>query len=358
MEFKNLRIIENKKCKIVRSSDYNYNFYKKTGYFERWGETYDKDPLYAPAPEILDLEISTICKGIGSGPCKWCYKSNTQKGDNMSFETFKKIFHKLPPTLTQIAFGIGDIDGNPDFFKMMEYCRNNKHNYVVPNVTINGYNVTDTQMDRLAELCGAVSVSMYEPKDVCYDAVKRLTDRGMTQVNIHRLVSHETYEDCLEVMRDYKTDPRLKNLNAIVFLSLKPIGNRNTYKKLGTGLYKNLIDYALKHEVPVGFDSCSAPMFLKAIKSHKNYKQLVKLAEPCESYLFSFYINHEGKTTPCSFLEKRGYKEIDVASCSDFIKDIWQSEEIKKFRERLFKTSDSCIINGDKCRTCPEYDLY
>ena len=266
---------ENSIVKICRSKDYNYNFNKKVGYFERWGRTLEEDPDYAPfGPEILDMEISTICNGIGSGPCKWCYKSNTGVGENMSFEKFKTIFHKLPKTLTQIAFGIGDIDSNPDFFRIMDYCRNNEHNFVAPNVTITGFGLTNEYANKLASLCGAVSVSMYDPKDICYDAVKKLTDLGMKQVNIHRLVADETYEACLEVMGDAQYDERLKDLNAIVFLALKPIGDRNNLNKLGTEKYKNLIDYAFKNNIRVGFDSCSAPMFLEAVKDRDDYKEL------------------------------------------------------------------------------------
>lgn len=354
-----MELKENEIVKICRSEEYNYNFNKKVGYFERWGAKEEDDPDFAPfGPEILDMEISTVCSGIGSGPCKWCYKSNTGVGVNMSFDKFKTIFHKLPKTLTQIAFGIGDIDSNPDFFKIMEYCRNNDYNEVAPNTTINGYGLTDEYADQLAKLCGAVSVSMYEPKDVCYDAVKKLTDRGMKQVNIHRLVSHETYDACLEVMADKASDPRLKDLNAIVFLALKPIGDRNNFKKLGTEKYKTLVDYAFENDVRVGFDSCSAPMFLESVKDRPDFKKLEQLSEPCESYLFSFYINVEGKTTPCSFLEKKGYSEIDVAECGDFIKDVWKSKPVEEFRSKLLATTSKCTINGSGCRLCPEYDIY
>jgi hypothetical protein len=109
MDFGKITLLENKEIKMCRSEKYNYDFNKKTGYFRRWGKTLADDPDYAPSPEILDMEISTICEGIGSGPCKWCYKSNTQVGENMSFEKFQTIFHKLPKNLTQIAFGVGSI---------------------------------------------------------------------------------------------------------------------------------------------------------------------------------------------------------------------------------------------------------
>jgi hypothetical protein len=88
--------MEFKRYKIVRSENYNYNFDRVTGEFARWGKTLEDDPPIAPAPEILDLEISTICNGpTGKKPCQWCYKSNTNEGKNMDFETFKKIFHKI-----------------------------------------------------------------------------------------------------------------------------------------------------------------------------------------------------------------------------------------------------------------------
>ena len=352
--------MEKPKVKVFKSEKYNYFFDTESGFFARWGKDKKDDPEYSPfGCEICDMEISTICHGIDNKPCSWCYKSNTGKGQNMSFDTFKKIFHKLPKTLTQIAFGIGDIDGNTDLWKILDYCRNNEYNYVIPNITINGWNLTDDYADKLSDVCGAVAVSRYSPKDVCYDAVKKLTDRGMKQVNIHMLVSEETFDSCIEVMKDSKDDERLKNLNAIVFLSLKPKGNRNQYHKLVKDKYKTLIDFAFYNDVKIGFDSCSAPMFLNAVKDHKNYKNFEQLSEPCESYLFSFYINVEGKTVPCSFLEGiEGYKEIDVSNCEDFIKDVWYNEDVKKFRKTLLATSSKNIINCKGCRSCPEFDIY
>lgn len=49
------------------------------------GKTKEEDPEYAPFPEILDIEVSTICNGIPNvsgieSPCAFCYKSNTKHG--------------------------------------------------------------------------------------------------------------------------------------------------------------------------------------------------------------------------------------------------------------------------------------
>ena len=83
MEFKKLKIIDNKRYKLCSSSDYNFIFNKDTGYFARWGKYSSEDPEYGPSPEILDLEISSgnigskeeICKG----KCSWCYKKTTKE---------------------------------------------------------------------------------------------------------------------------------------------------------------------------------------------------------------------------------------------------------------------------------------
>lgn len=346
--------MEFKRFKAVKSDAYNYTFDRATGEFVRWGRTLEDDPSMAPLPEIADIEISTICNGpTGKKPCSWCYKSNTGVGRNMDFDTFKKIFHKLGKNLTQIAFGIGDIGANPDFYRIMEYCRNNDYNYVVPNVTINGYNLTDEHADKLAALCGAVAVSHYG-SELCYDAVKKLTDRGMTQVNIHKLLCRETYESCFQLMNDIGTDPRLAKLNAVVFLFMKPKGDRNVFHKLDSFKdYRRLIDYALEHNIRFGFDSCTAPAFLEAVKDHPNYRMFESLSEPCESDLFSIYINVDGKAFHCSFTEdEEGWKGVDVLGCDDFARDVWHAEETCRFRSKLLGTAE-----GKRCRSCPIFDL-
>ena len=328
--------------KEFKSPDYNFVFNTTNGFFARWGKTEDDDPDWSPfGPEIMDIEISTVC----SRQCLWCYKSNIKYGDYMEFETFKTMFDKFPKHLTQIAFGIGDIDGNPDMWKIMDYCRDNN---VIPNVTINGERMTDERYDRLVKTCGAVAVSLYD-KDTCYNAVKNLTDKGMEQVNIHCLLSKLTYEKCCNVLRDRIADPRLAKLNAVVFLWLKPKGERNTLKQLDSmEKFKELIDLAVKVGGKFGFDSCTANNFLEAVKDDKNYELYKTMSEPCESTLFSYYINVDGIGYPCSFSEgEPEFSGVDVLGCEDFVRDVWNAEETKMFRTRVLSN----------CRSCPVYNL-
>lgn len=342
-------ITESGSIKDLRSPGYNYHFNKNNGSFFRWGKGLNDDPDYSPCgPEIADIEIGTICSGINDKPCPHCYKSNGFSGRNMFLDTFKKVFRNLNKgQLTQIAFGIGDIDENQDMFKIMEYCRSYE---VIPNITINGARLTESIINQLTNLCGAVAVSRYNPKDTCYNAVKSLTDNNHKQINIHQLVSTETFHDCLETMQDTKDDPRLSKLNALVFLSLKPKGSRNNLTKLPYDKWKYLIDYALENKIPIGFDSCSAPIFMKATKDHKDYPKFKNMIEPCESLLFSVYVNVKGEVYPCSFLEQQDQYVGDAKLLS--LDEIWDSHCAKEWRNKLLGT------NHNDCRSCPIFDIY
>ena len=341
----NKTIIEDD-IKIVNSVDYNYTFNLSNGNFARWGKTKKDNPEYSKfGPEILDIEISSKC----SNGCSFCYKSNTSKGDNMSFFTFKKIFDKFPNNLTQIAFGIGDVDANKDLWKIMRYCRKNQ---IIPNITINGARMTDNDYNELAIICGAVAVSLYD-YDVCYNAVKELTDRKMKQVNIHCLLSEETFNKCMKVLEDKQKDDRLKDLNAIVFLFLKPKGTRNNFHKLRSmDKFKELVKYAFDNNISIGFDSCSASNFLKSIKGHEKFEEIEEMIEPCESTLFSYYINTEGIGFPCSFSENSPYNGVNIIDSKDFIKDVWNAKETLHFRNSVMNNKDC-----NNCRMCPIYDL-
>lgn len=350
-------IKENSNRKVLRSLEYNFTFDKKTGFFARWGKTKEEDPKFSPfGPEILDLEVSTVCSGTDQGPCKHCYKSNTPKGEYMSIDTFKQIIDKIPKTLGQIAFGIGDMDSCPDLVKMFDYC---KEKGIIPNITINGYGLTDEWIQTLANYCGGVAISLYHDKDVCYDAVAKLHTAGIHQVNIHQVVAVETLEKCHQLIEDAAHDPRLtEHLKAVMFLTLKPKGKRNGMNIVkDVAKYKGLIDHAMDIGVQIGFDSCSAPIFLQAMKHDKNFERYVEMVESCESGLFSSYINVDGIYWHCSFTEDQpGWTGVDVLSADDFVKDVWYDEETVKFRNKLTKQDNSHICHD--CRLCPVYDLY
>ena len=338
----NYSIKENKRWKILDSSYIHNIFNKETGLNMTWGKTKEENPDHCPfGPLILDIEVTTICKN----GCPFCYKSNTANGKNMSFETFKKVLDKMPRTLTQAAFGADSgATSNPDLWKMMDYCRNHPTNPIVPNITV--ADITDDTADKLAKYCGAVACSRYEDKNPCYDSVKKLVDRGMTQVNIHQMISKETLNQTKETLSDSKTDPRLSGLNAIVLLSLKKKGRGTGFTPLTQDEFKELVDFAFDIGVNLGFDSCGCNKFLEAVKDRPDFERLEMMAEPCESSLFSSYIDVDAKFSPCSFCGGQGdWKQgIDVANCKDFLKDVWHNKRVKAFREKLLKCNRNCPV--------------
>jgi hypothetical protein len=276
----------------------------------------------------------------------------------MSFETFKNIIDKAPKSVTQVAFGITGVQTNPDFLKMMEYCRAIG---IIPNFTLSGIDLTDEMAEKISKLVGAVAISAYETdKNVCYNTVKKFIDLGITQTNIHLMCSEQNEKFVYEVFNDYLNDPRLKNLNAVVILGVKPKGRaKDNFTSLPTDKFQKLFQYCIDNKIRCGFDSCTAPKFEYTVRnmkslSDKEKDQFVTMSESCESFgLFSSYINTFGDYYPCSFSEgESGWEQgLSVLNCSDFLKDIWHGEKISEWRK---KSLDSCYKSG--CRKCLIFD--
>jgi radical SAM protein with 4Fe4S-binding SPASM domain len=364
-----MRILEDQHKKVVHAEapgyEYNSVLFKHDGQFARWGATQEEDPLYGPAPEILDLEISY--GGRCAGNCEFCYKENggDQPVKNMTLAEFRIILEKMPRTLGQIAFGIMNISSNPDFFPMMRLARERG---VIPNYTCHGFDVTPQVAAETAKLCGAVAVSVYD-KEKSYNAIKMFTDAGMRQVNIHYMLAEETYEAAFRLMDDVRTDPRLEGLRAIVFLAYKPKGrNAGHFTTIkDPAKYAALLEYGKpswgKRNINWGCDSCSAPTILKTLEIHdpKALDSLSQVIEPCEATCFSSYINADGEFFPCSFTEGQpGWETgLNVFESKDFIEDVWNHPRTRGFRENLLGTTKGCTGCPSQrlCRTCPIYPI-
>lgn len=337
-------VIDGKNKKRLISNDINYIFNKMNGNIAVWGKTFDDDPDFSPFGNfILDIEVTTKCKGPNGKLCSFCYKANTPNGKNMSLDMFKNILDRMPKVLTQIAFGAdAQATANPDLFAMMRYA---KQKGIVPNITV--ADISDETADQLAFHCGAVAVSRYADKDVCYNSIKKLTDRGLEQTNMHFMISKETYDQTFETLNDIKNDERLSKMNTIVFLSLKQKGRgEKGFTSLSQEEFTKLVNKALELGVPFGFDSCGANKFLQAVKDRPDYKQMEMLAEPCESNCFSYYIDVDGVGFPCSFAEGcSGWETgLPVYNCDDFIKDIWMHPKNQDFRNKIIDCGRSCFL--------------
>jgi len=352
------RIVDNGRIKMFMSPDYNYLFDRESGRFDRWGATKEDDPdISKYGPEILDLEIS---EGECSGRCPFCYKDNGDCGGkvhNMTIDEFKEVLKKMPPTLTQIAFGICDVDTNPDFPKMIEYARSKG---VIPNFTCNGLKVSRRFAVFAKKNCGACAVSIVN-KESSYNAIQMFVGAGMDQVNIHYMLSEQTYERAFKIIDDMAGgDERLNGSNAIVFLQYKHKNTKSPFTSmLDKEKYKKLIQHCLDKDVSFGFDSCSANLIINVLmdmdfdEQQKQYLQ--EASEPCESSCFSSYINCHGDYFPCSFTEGMNFRDPvkgnrhqwetgkSIFKAKNFM-EIWNHAENVRFRQDLLANNRNCPI--------------
>lgn len=350
-----MSITQNDDYKIRKSDSYKYVFNKKTGLFIRMGKDQYDDPTFSPfGPEILDIEIST--NGCPNN-CPFCYKDNNSgPATNMSFDSFKIILDKMSDNLVQVAFGITGVQTNPDFIRMMEYTRSCG---IIPNFTLSGIDLTPEIAKRCSEVVGALAVSCYSSdKNVCYNTVKTFTDLGLSQTNIHLMVSEETMDFVYEVLSDRMSDPRLANMGAIVFLGVKPKGRAaGAFTPSNYEDYGALIKYCTDHNLSIGFDSCSAPKYEFAVSKmdipDDEKRNLVMYSESCESGRFSFYINVNGVGSMCSFAEDHtDLPTFNILNCANFVDDVWLHPDMVSWRNKLIQNTNT---NG--CIECPIYDL-
>lgn len=365
----NLTICETKSIKTCKNSSYNYFFRKDTGFFQRWGTTLKDDPSHSIfGPEIADIEISTAEKDHFITPNGWletpggcpgfgcknvCYKSNAvgTKSIHMPLDTLKLLLSKITqiPTLCQIAYGILSIHSHP---QMWDIFRHTRSIGLIPNFTFNGGDsLTDEDAQNIRSLCGAVSVSVNKVnKQQAFDNIEKLTKLGMSQVNIHYVLSDKSYNGAFQLVNEIISDRRLSKLNALVFLMFKEtgcgIGHYSPIRDVDQ--FKQLVEHCRNKKINFGMDSCSAPIFEKAIEGDSLEENMKQTSERCESTCFSCYINAFARAFPCSFTEQtKKYNGVDVLGCKNFLKDVWFSDEFVGFRRRLLKNH----------RECPDFDL-
>ena len=344
------RLVETSEGKAFFSDEFSCVFSKETGKTAYWGASLDSDPECAPFPMILDMEITTSCWGIGtkhgrkkgavldSNPCPFCYKANRPQGRHMPFETAQKILEKLPRGLTQIAFGAdASLAGNPDWFRIFNLSRGMGF---IPNVTV--ADINDETAEKIASVCGAAAVSWYGDEECCYGSVEALKRYGLKYVNIHCLLSKETLERTYRLIGDIASDPRLKDLYAVVFLSLKQKGRGRRFGRLSNEEFQSVIAKCRDLGIPFGFDSCSASKYLAYART-AGLEWTEACCDMCESGRMSYYVNVDGLGYPCSFSEGI-VKPVDVLNAESFVDDVWNHPVTQNFREVSLLNGCSCTL--------------
>ena len=77
-------------------------------------------------------------------------------------------------------------------------------------------------------------------------------------------------------------------------------------------------------------------------------KLFAACSEPCESSLFSAYINVDGVYWNCSFSENENVDPVNIVNCGNFLEDVWYSKPITDFRKRVLeaRVMGECPVYG------------
>ena len=402
--FKNYTFIDNDKFKTIHGPNFNIFYNKETGYAERWGATRndEDDPaLCELGPTIMDMEL---CKDVHpneehkyvnelkiehntcKGGCKFCYKSNsfTKYSHYLSLTKFKYLLMQLANThvkinnelvffndeiiyndekikaidypelnwdtdicncspLLQLAFGITNLTANPELLPICAFA--NKIG-ITPNITCHGKDeVSDSFLEGLCNMCGAVSVSKYD-KERTYNFIERLHYSGARQINMHLLVAEETYDDIQNTFIDMKNDKRLAFVDSVILLFLKQRGRGEGFHTISEEKANQMFKSALDNDIKFGFDICCSHRFRNFVNKYPNQDlNIPNVYDFCDSSRFSGYTNTLGEYCPCSFIEDNGIwlNGPNVFKCHNFIDDIWNGEKQQLYRSVLLGNNNHCI---------------
>ena len=334
--------------KIIRYNDLHYTtvFNAKNGFFARIEDNGFAEPFWAPhGPELIDIAITNWC----DRGCNFCYRKSSVAGTHMSFINYCDIIDVAKSSnVFQVALGGGNPNQHPQFVEILEYTHKAG---IVPNYTTNGRGLTAEVLTASTKFCGAVAVSAYQPYIEMQTALEELQAKNI-KTNVHFLLGSHSINEAIDWLQH---PPQfLQGVNAVIFLSYKPIGRKVYEEKLlsNSSHLSEFYTLATSGNFPfkVGFDACS----VSALFGRTDYNTVQ--IEAGDAGRFSMFISEDMKVYPCSF-----HKDIidgdTISDSGDFL-EIWRnSENFNKVR--TFFKSDYCgdcehkkfCFNG-----CPLFD--
>lgn len=323
--------------KKYEKENYSVLFNDKTGVLLRIEKKGFKEPKYSKhGPELLDVSITNWCdKG-----CSYCYRNSNIHGVHISLEEYKLILKQAQECdVFQIALGGGNPNQHPQFCEILKTTREYG---IVPSYTTNGRGLTKKILESTKKYCGAVAVS-YSNDNYFYESINILLSEKI-KTNIHFILSANTIDIAIKWLKE---KPKfLENINAIVFLNYKPVGNLKFYEKLlnKTNQLEEFFTLISKDDFnfKVGFDSCTISYIVNFLKEISPSS-----IERCEAARFSAFIDEKLNFYPCSFMveQKNG---INIKDNS--ILEIWNNSKLfKDFRKDTTKKECINCINMELC---------
>ena len=334
--------------KIDTDNKFISMFNMKTGQYVRSGIMEDGkdigvDPFMAGHPELLDIGIMSKC--CCSHKCNVdCYqKAAESTGSNMSLEDYEFIMKQSAGKLFSVALGgKGDPDTHENFEEILKISR--KYN-IIPSFTTSGITMTKEKAEICKNLCGAVAVSEHF-SDYTEKALDMLLEAGV-KTNIHYVLSNKTIDTAIERL---KNDSFRKGINAVVWLTYKPIGygREENVLRADDPRVKEFCELVSTKKVSFkhGFDSC----FCSGIVNFAHNIDLDTL-DFCEGARYSAYIDADMNMMPCSFANQDPSWFMNLREYT--IEEVWNSELFDKFRYSLKHSCKGCPSRERCAGGCP-----
>lgn len=327
--------------KVRRHSDH-YNFIgdTDTGVTFRWGKTLDDDPAIAPWPELADISISNHC----SNHCESCYRNSGENYTFMSVQDYEfvldNLYHPKWGNVFQVALGGGEPLEHPDFLDIVELT--NQHS-VVANFTTNGIYLTKDLVWAIEGKVGAVALSTHNILTLPEKTLSLLKNSSI-RTNLHFLLGREQIAQAIEILKGNYND-LLAGLNAIIFLTYKPVGRakREDGLKWNDDLrtFVELVDHH-RCFARIGFDACFVPMLLHTTGTPQEF------IDPCEGAFFSVYIDENLDVKPCSFSNGDDWM-FNMRECN--LVEIW-TNKFADYRNMVRNNCRRMCVNHSLCRGC------
>jgi len=244
-------VTETMENKLVKNGNYyiltNYENNKRVAL--RLSETPDME-LIPEHPELVDIKLTDVCH-IG---CKWCYQDSTSESKHGDLETIKTVIQSLNPSVTEVAFGGGDVLQHPDIVEILEFSR--KRNLTSSNITMNWQSIMryPDKVQAVMPLLDAIGVSI-----VGKGQIKQVVEK------LKELNCYESARICFHVIPDlYNKDLLLKILDElkrhspesdILFLGYKTNGRGKNVTPVHVDHMKEIVDYIIKHQLSLQCDT-------------------------------------------------------------------------------------------------------
>lgn len=322
-----------------KDSNYTIMFDRSTGAFLRVGQTEALPFCNIKTPELLDISITNYCER----GCEFCYRSSNKNGKHMSLAEYNRLVKEAQQIgVIQIALGGGNPNQHPDFVDILEITRNH---LIIPSYTTNGQGMTDEIYKATKKYCGALAVSWYPPYVDAINVIN-ISNENDIKINLHFMLNKDTIKNAIVLLRNKSI---LEKINAIIFLTYKPIHSSSEICLADNSLFGEFIDEIKEAKFcKIGFDSCMIS-YLTQIDEYIKTETI----DFCEAARFSAFISEESIMYPCSFMCHMTSIGIDLRKTS--IQDAWINGRI--FQQTREYLNTPCVQKYpiDKCESCEKY---